>query len=83
MARETWVCPRPARCPWRVQVASQPALESIPLILEPDSQFYASPVVVLDFRSLYPSIIIGYPSHLGCAASLYTVCCILYAVHSM
>jgi DNA polymerase zeta len=33
---------------------------SIPLVLEPESKFYEDPVVVLDFQSLYPSIIIAY-----------------------
>jgi len=34
--------------------------ECIPLTLEPESQFYADPVIVLDFQSLYPSIMIAY-----------------------
>lgn len=34
--------------------------EYIPLILEPESRFYTDPVIVLDFQSLYPSIIIAY-----------------------
>ena len=46
--------------PDKQQVAGQPALESLPLILEPTSQLFRSPVAVLDFRSLYPSIVIGY-----------------------
>lgn len=36
------------------------APEYIPLILEPESRFYSDPVIVLDFQSLYPSIIIAY-----------------------
>lgn len=36
------------------------APEYIALILEPESRFYTDPVIVLDFQSLYPSIIIGY-----------------------
>jgi DNA polymerase zeta len=36
----------------------QNSLECIPLVMEPRSDFYSSPVVVLDFQSLYPSIII-------------------------
>ena len=32
----------------------------MPLILEPASAFYSSPLVVLDFQSLYPSIMIAY-----------------------
>lgn len=36
------------------------APESLPLIMEPESTMYVDPVVVLDFQSLYPSIIIAY-----------------------
>lgn len=32
----------------------------MPLIMEPASSFYSSPLVVLDFQSLYPSIMIAY-----------------------
>ena len=32
----------------------------MPLIMEPLSAFYTSPLVVLDFQSLYPSIMIAY-----------------------
>lgn len=32
----------------------------MPLIMEPLSAFYNGPVVVLDFQSLYPSIMIAY-----------------------
>nr|XP_011466294.1 PREDICTED: DNA polymerase zeta catalytic subunit isoform X2 [Fragaria vesca subsp. vesca] len=46
--------------PGKQQVASQPAMECIPLVMEPESGFYADPVVVLDFQSLYPSMIIAY-----------------------
>ncbi|XP_047961042.1 DNA polymerase zeta catalytic subunit isoform X9 [Salvia hispanica] len=46
--------------PGTQQVASQPAMECIPLVMEPESRFYADPVVVLDFQSLYPSMVIGY-----------------------
>lgn len=34
--------------------------ETIPLTMEPESGFYHDPVIVLDFQSLYPSIIIAY-----------------------
>ncbi|XP_069126103.1 uncharacterized protein [Argopecten irradians] len=34
--------------------------ECIALTLEPDSRFYADPVVVVDFQSLYPSIMIAH-----------------------
>ncbi|CAK7340718.1 unnamed protein product [Dovyalis caffra] len=46
--------------PGNQQVASQPAMECLPLVMEPESGFYADPVVVLDFQSLYPSMIIAY-----------------------
>ncbi len=36
------------------------AIEGIPLVMEPNSRFYTSPVMVLDFQSLYPSIMIAY-----------------------
>lgn len=36
------------------------APECIPLTLEPESKFYTEPVAVLDFQSLYPSVIIAY-----------------------
>eukprot|EP00960_Hanusia_phi_P043421 756036-Hanusia_phi.AAC.3 len=42
------------------QRQSQPATECIPLVMEPQSAFYSSPVCVLDFRSLYPSVVIAY-----------------------
>lgn len=46
--------------PSKQQVAQQRAPECIPLVMEPQSRFYSGPVVVLDFQSLYPSIIIAY-----------------------
>jgi DNA polymerase zeta len=46
--------------PSKKQVGQQNALEYIPLVMEPESSFYTSPVLVLDFQSLYPSIIIAY-----------------------
>ncbi|GIL62894.1 hypothetical protein Vafri_17102, partial [Volvox africanus] len=46
--------------PSREQVGGQPAMESLPLVMEPESRMYSSPVVVLDFQSLYPSMIIAY-----------------------
>lgn len=42
-----------ALSPSRQQVASQAAMESIPLVFEPRSRFYTSPVVVLDFQVRY------------------------------
>lgn len=44
----------------RSQVYEQPAIECLPLVMEPDSGFYHDPVVVLDFQSLYPSVIIAH-----------------------
>lgn len=35
-------------------------MECLPLVMEPESGFYGDPVVVLDFQSLYPSMIIAY-----------------------
>ncbi|KDQ07690.1 hypothetical protein BOTBODRAFT_149069 [Botryobasidium botryosum FD-172 SS1] len=46
--------------PSKQDVGKQNAAECIPLIMEPRSQFYKSPLVVLDFQSLYPSIMIAY-----------------------
>lgn len=46
--------------PSKAQVHNMRPLEVIPLIMEPDSGFYKSPLVVLDFQSLYPSIMIAY-----------------------
>ncbi|XP_047315790.1 DNA polymerase zeta catalytic subunit isoform X1 [Impatiens glandulifera] len=46
--------------PGSQQVASQSAMECLPLVMEPESGFYIDPVVVLDFQSLYPSMIIAY-----------------------
>ncbi|EFJ43266.1 hypothetical protein VOLCADRAFT_66026, partial [Volvox carteri f. nagariensis] len=46
--------------PSREQVGGQPAMECLPLVMEPESRMYTCPVVVLDFQSLYPSQIIAY-----------------------
>lgn len=35
-------------------------MECLPLVMEPESGYYIDPVIVLDFQSLYPSMIIGY-----------------------
>ncbi|NXA54879.1 REV3L polymerase, partial [Nothocercus julius] len=34
--------------------------QCVPLIMEPESRFYSNAVLVLDFQSLYPSIVIAY-----------------------
>ncbi|KAF9652022.1 hypothetical protein BDM02DRAFT_3153972 [Thelephora ganbajun] len=46
--------------PSKDDVGRQNAAECIPLIMEPKSDFYNSPLLVLDFQSLYPSIMIAY-----------------------
>lgn len=43
-----------------MQVGRQPAMECIPLVMEPESTMYSDPVIVLDYQSLYPSQIIAY-----------------------
>ncbi|XP_019740532.1 DNA polymerase zeta catalytic subunit isoform X2 [Hippocampus comes] len=42
------------------QRAQQRAPQCLPLVMEPESRFYSNSVVVLDFQSLYPSIVIAY-----------------------
>jgi DNA polymerase zeta len=46
--------------PSRKQIGQQNALECLPLVMEPQSAFYSSPLLVLDFQSLYPSVMIAY-----------------------
>ncbi|BGP44636.1 DNA polymerase zeta [Rhodotorula kratochvilovae] len=46
--------------PNRVQVGRQNAAECMPLIMEPKSAFYKGPLLVMDFQSLYPSVMIAY-----------------------
>ncbi len=46
--------------PSRKQVNEQHPPMCVPLIMEPQSNFYHDPVLVLDFQSLYPSMIIAY-----------------------
>lgn len=53
---ENFLLPSPSR----KQVGQQNALECLPLVMEPQSAFYSSPVLVLDFQSLYPSVMIAY-----------------------
>lgn len=35
-------------------------MECVPLIMEPEAAMYSAPVAVLDFQSLYPSVVIAY-----------------------
>ncbi|XP_068199262.1 DNA polymerase zeta catalytic subunit [Antennarius striatus] len=42
------------------QRAQQRAPQCLPLVMEPESRFYSNSVIVLDFQSLYPSIVIAY-----------------------
>lgn len=44
----------------RDQVFKQLAVEALPLVMEPYSGMYVDPVIVLDFQSLYPSVIIAH-----------------------
>lgn len=53
---ENYLLPSPSR----KQVGQQNALECLPLVMEPQSAFYNSPLLVLDFQSLYPSVMIAY-----------------------
>ncbi|EGO51803.1 hypothetical protein NEUTE1DRAFT_125454 [Neurospora tetrasperma FGSC 2508] len=53
---ENFLLPSPSR----KQVGAQNALECLPLVMEPQSAFYSSPLLVLDFQSLYPSVMIAY-----------------------
>lgn len=53
---ESFLLPSPSR----KQVGEQNALECLPLVMEPQSAFYNSPLLVLDFQSLYPSVMIAY-----------------------
>ncbi|KAI9749651.1 MAG: hypothetical protein M4579_006791 [Chaenotheca gracillima] len=53
---EAFLLPSPSR----KQVGQQNALECLPLVMEPQSDFYSSPMLVLDFQSLYPSVMIAY-----------------------
>ena len=46
--------------PGKQQIRQMRATECLPLVMEPESGFYKSPLVVLDFQSLYPSIMIAY-----------------------
>ncbi|VIO89415.1 Uncharacterized protein BM_BM6377 [Brugia malayi] len=54
--RERYVAP--SISPVQRQAMCSP--ETLPLTMEPESGFYRDPVIVLDFQSLYPSVIIAY-----------------------
>ena len=49
-----------ALSPSKAGVAASAAPVDIALVMAPESGFYTSPVVVLDFQSLYPSQVIAY-----------------------
>lgn len=53
---QSYVMPSPSRA----QVGQQNAAECVPLVLEPHAAYYRDPVLVLDFQSLYPSMMIAY-----------------------
>lgn len=53
---QSYVLPSPSRA----QVGRQNAAECVPLVLEPAAAYYRDPVLVLDFQSLYPSMMIAY-----------------------
>jgi DNA polymerase elongation subunit (family B) len=55
------------------QVAQQAAMECIPLVMEPVSRFYTSPVLVLDFRSLYPSMMIAHNICYRCGGVMWAL----------
>lgn len=46
--------------PSRNQVKMMRPIKALPLNMEPKSRFYTSPMLVLDFQSLYPSLMIAY-----------------------
>ena len=60
MLRQAHLLNYVAVSPSPLQRASQKAPECIALVMEPESRFYSEPVIVVDFQSLYPSMIIAY-----------------------
>ena len=44
----------------KAQLKLQAKMEVIPLVMEPEAGYYKEPVLVLDFQSLYPSMMIAY-----------------------
>ncbi len=60
--------------PSKDEVANQNAMECIPLVMEPQSLIYNKPLLVLDFQSLYPSIMIAYNiCYSTCLGNLYNL----------
>ena len=60
MLRYTHFINHIAISPSALQRAGQKAPEFFPLVMEPEAKFYSEPVIVVDFQSLYPSIMIAY-----------------------
>ncbi|KAJ3332294.1 DNA polymerase zeta [Blyttiomyces sp. JEL0837] len=58
--------------PTKDQIRKMRAISCLPLNIEPKSRFYSNPMAILDFQSLYPSVMIGfnYCTCLGRVASL-------------
>ena len=48
------------RTPTEMDVRNMRAAQGLPLTMEPVSNYYRDPIVVLDFQSLYPSMIIAH-----------------------
>jgi DNA polymerase zeta len=48
------------RTPTEADVRNMRAAQGLPLTMEPISNYYKDPIVILDFQSLYPSMIIAY-----------------------
>lgn len=48
------------KTPTEPDVRKMRAAQGLPLTMEPISDYYKDPIVILDFQSLYPSIIIAY-----------------------
>lgn len=61
--------------PTHTQVGRQNAAECQPLIMEPQSAFYKGPLVVLDFTSLYPSVVIAHNYCWSCVTTLKCAVC--------
>lgn len=74
---ESFIFPTPSKA----EIVKMRAPECLQLIMEPEGRWYTDPVVVLDFQSLYPSVMIAhnfcfstclgrqdqvFPRHIGC-----------------